>query len=130
MIGSCGTVPVKYSGGARRVGREPARWISMELSPFCQRIGGGCVEACRVTCRPQPEPYAAIDGGLASLSPPYTSLFLAGRVAGLGFGVHRIEAGQCRAVVHLVDDPGFHSLLLRSLGQHMVEARLPDQKRG
>src|SRR5713226_1493558 len=28
-IGSCHTVPVKYSFGARRVGREPAGWISM-----------------------------------------------------------------------------------------------------
>src|ERR1700732_717535 len=28
-IGSCQTVPVKYSLGARRVGLEPARWISM-----------------------------------------------------------------------------------------------------
>ena len=32
MIGSCHTVPVKYSFGARRVGREPARWISMVIS--------------------------------------------------------------------------------------------------
>src|SRR5882757_53706 len=27
MIGSCQTVPVKYSLGASRVGREPARWM-------------------------------------------------------------------------------------------------------
>src|SRR6202171_3631384 len=32
MIGSCHTVPVKCSFGARRVGREPAGWISMESS--------------------------------------------------------------------------------------------------
>src|SRR5215204_2967100 len=63
------------------------------------------------------------------LSPPYTSSFLAGRVARLGLGVHRIEAGQCRAIVHLVDDPGFHPLLLRPFGQHMVEQRLRDQHR-
>ncbi len=29
MIGSCQTAPVKYSLGAWRVGREPARWIFM-----------------------------------------------------------------------------------------------------
>src|ERR1700704_2795119 len=34
MIGSCSTVPVKYSGGAVRVGREPAGWKSMELPLF------------------------------------------------------------------------------------------------
>jgi hypothetical protein len=31
MIGSCQTVPVKFSFGALRVGRAPARWISMAL---------------------------------------------------------------------------------------------------
>jgi hypothetical protein len=31
MIGSCQTVPVKLSLGARRVGREPARWMSIEF---------------------------------------------------------------------------------------------------
>jgi hypothetical protein len=29
MIGSCQTVPVKYSLGALRVGREPAGWMCM-----------------------------------------------------------------------------------------------------
>ena len=67
-----------------------------------------------------------IHGVTSSLSDGY---FLRSRVARLGLGVHRIEAGQCRAVVHLVDDPGFHPLLLRPFGQHMVEQRLRDQHR-
>src|ERR1700760_4213295 len=33
MIGSCQTVPVKFSAGARAVGREPAGWISMVYLP-------------------------------------------------------------------------------------------------
>ena len=37
MIGSCKTVPTKFSLGALRVGREPARWISMEFLPDCGR---------------------------------------------------------------------------------------------
>jgi hypothetical protein len=32
MIGSCHTVPVKLSFGARRVGREPAIRISMGVT--------------------------------------------------------------------------------------------------
>src|ERR1700716_4232909 len=40
MIGSCQTVPVKYSVGARRVGREPARWISMAYSFVTDRSPG------------------------------------------------------------------------------------------
>src|ERR1700675_169216 len=34
MIGSCSTVPVKESAGARRVGLEPETWISMGLPRF------------------------------------------------------------------------------------------------
>src|SRR3979490_103551 len=60
MIGSCSTVPVKYSGGAVRVGREPAGWKSMELPLFVDVI-------CWL-------------------------LLLAGRVARLGLGIHRIKA--------------------------------------
>src|SRR2546430_1138970 len=33
MIGSCNTMPVKYSAGARRVGREPARRMFMTFLP-------------------------------------------------------------------------------------------------
>src|SRR6267378_5822723 len=36
MIGSCQTVPVKYSLGASRVGREPARWMFIVFLLFEQ----------------------------------------------------------------------------------------------
>ena len=49
-------------------------------------------------------------------------LFLGRGVARLGLGVHGIEARQRRAIIHLVDDPALHPLLLRPFGQHMVEA--------
>src|ERR1700736_4677609 len=38
MIGSCQTVPVKYSLGARRVGREPARWIFIAFHLLMQTL--------------------------------------------------------------------------------------------
>src|ERR1700722_3231932 len=97
MIGSCKTVPVKYSFGARRVGREPARWISMAVPPFDRRCAG---------------------------SP---RLFLCGRITGLGFGIHRIQPRQYGAVVDLLHDPALHSLLLGAFGQDVVEVRLRDQ---
>src|SRR5437868_8628147 len=91
MIGSCSTVPVKYSFGARRVGRMPAKWISIGV---------------RLSC---------------------WLLFLACRVARLGLGVHGIKARQRRAIVHLIDDPGFHPFLLRPLSQDGIELGLRDQ---
>src|SRR5204863_7459393 len=48
-------------------------------------------------------------------------LFLGCRVARLGLGVHGVKPRQGRAIVHLIDDPGFHPLLLRPLGQDMIE---------
>src|ERR1700694_3315362 len=93
MIGSCQTVPVKYSFGAWRVGREPARWISMAY-----------------LLRYEPMPVVS-------------RLFLRSRIARLGLGIHRVETRQHRARVHLLDDPGFHSLLLRTFGQDEVEKR-------
>src|SRR4029453_3367159 len=59
----------------------------------------------------------------------FLRLFLAGCVARLGLGVHRIEAGQCRAVVPFIDDPGSHPLRVRPLGPHMTEQPLRDQLR-
>src|SRR5258708_26747914 len=97
ITGSCSTVPVKYSGGAVRVGREPAGWKSMGLPLLVDVISW--------------------------------LLLLAGGVARLGLGVHRIKARQRRAVIHLVDDPPFHPLLLRPLGQYAVDQRLRDQHR-
>jgi hypothetical protein len=41
MIGSCQTVPVKYSLGASRVGREPARWMFIVFLLFEQEIPQG-----------------------------------------------------------------------------------------
>src|SRR5712691_5010732 len=41
MIGSCQTVPVKYSLGASRVGREPARWMFIVFLLFEQEIPHG-----------------------------------------------------------------------------------------
>src|SRR3954452_4640843 len=38
MMGSCHTVPVKYSFGAWRVGREPARWMSMTFLLVSVRV--------------------------------------------------------------------------------------------
>src|ERR1700736_4640623 len=90
MIGSCQTVPVKYSLGARRVGREPARWIFMAFLLLMQTLFNT------------------------------SWLFLRGLVARLGLGIHGIETGQRGAAVHLFDDPGFHALLLRAFGQNEV----------
>src|ERR1700730_18941286 len=73
----------------------------------------------RKTCRPRtgemdihgiPPCYADASGTFW--------LFLRSRVARLGLGIHRIETGQHGAAVHLLDDPGFHSLLLVLLGQN------------
>ena len=61
----------------------------------------------RAACRPR-----AREMDIHGLPPFFSELFLGGRVARLGLGVHRIEARQRRAVIHLVDDPGFHPLLL------------------
>src|SRR6266436_291031 len=96
MIGSCQTVPVKYSFGARRVGREPAKWISIVSSLVTDAL-------------PLPSP-----------------LFLRSHVARLGLGIHGIEARQYRAGVHLLDDPGFHPLLFCAFGQNEIEKRLRD----
>src|SRR5712691_7814955 len=41
MIGSCQTVPVKYSLGASRVGREPARWMFIVFLLLEQEIPHG-----------------------------------------------------------------------------------------
>src|SRR5712664_3940029 len=41
MIGSCQTVPVKYSLGASRVGREPARWMFILFLLLEQEIPHG-----------------------------------------------------------------------------------------
>src|SRR3977135_655028 len=84
MIGSCQTVPVNYSLGARRVGREPAGWISMKNLLRYEH------------------------------SASKSRLFLRSRIARLGLRIHRIETRQRCARVHLFDDPGFHSLLLRA----------------
>src|ERR1700742_2394412 len=73
-----------------------------------------------------------IDGGHTALCPPYSryvTLRLARCVARLGLGIHRIETRQHGAVVHLVDDPGFHPFLLRPLGKHMLYEGLRDQHR-
>src|SRR5690349_9027564 len=114
MIGSCNTEPVKYSAGARRVGREAARWMSMEFSPFSERES----DLGRWAKRKR-----------AFAHPTNLSLLLCGGVARLGLGVHRIETGQRRTIVHLVDDPGFHSFLLGTFRQHVVKQGLRDQHR-
>src|ERR1700740_1762042 len=56
-------------------------------------------------------------------------LFLRSRVTRLGLRIHGIEAGQHRAVVHLIDDPGFHPFLLGPLRENVVEEGLRDQHR-
>src|SRR5260370_11940883 len=94
MIGSCQTVPVKYSFGARRVGLEPARWISIVSSLVAD-----------------------------ALQLP-SSLFLRSSLARLGLGIHGIQARQYPAGVHLLNDPGFHPLLLGPFCQNEIEKRL------
>src|SRR5271163_4573973 len=60
---------------------------------------------------------------------PCLFLLLRSGVPRFGFGVHGIEARQYRAVIDLVDDPAFHSLLLGAFGQYMVKEGLGDDDR-
>src|SRR6516225_5433298 len=77
----------------------------------------------------RPSSPRARGGFLSALPTTYISslLLLRSGVASLGLGVHGIEARQGGAIVHLIDDPGFHSFLFGALGQHMVEEGLRDQ---
>src|SRR5204863_4407468 len=82
IIGSCQTVPVKYSFGARRLGREPAIWISIAFPPLLTNNGS------------------------------VLRSFLGSRVPRLCLCIHGIEARPHPAGIHLLDHPGFHPFLL------------------
>src|SRR3979490_2532596 len=83
MSGSCHTVPVKYSFGAWRVGREPARWMSMDFLLVVLQIPhgeealsrqGACAVRCAVSNHESPR--AAILRGAQSAHLGMTFYFL------------------------------------------------------
>src|SRR6202171_2223433 len=100
----------------------PRRYLSRNDRILPDRAGK--IFLGRKACRPR-----AGEMDIHGIPPCYADasgtfwLFLRGRVARLGLGIHWIETGQHGAAVHLVDDPGFHSFLLRAFGQNEVEKR-------